>query len=105
MTSPSDRLTALDELLPAGRDGVLVTALVTADDHATLSVGRRAGDPGEYLDVDVDVEEDAFLLGGRKVAPGACAHQAALFVCAALGVSEEYRSYRELSATGAEVVR
>lgn len=92
MKSANDRLMALDELLPSGHQSVVVTSLVTADGEDTLSVGRRDGNPGEYLTV--GVRDDWFVLEGREIAAGACPGQAALFVCEALGVSEEFRQYR-----------
>jgi hypothetical protein len=93
-----DRLYALDGVLPTGANGAVVTTLLTVGCQETLTVGRRWGVPRGH--VDVGIHDGVSVLEGRKIAPVSCPHQAALSVCAALGLSEEYRAFRERETTG-----
>lgn len=93
-----DHLYALDGLLPTGADGTVVTTLLTLEGRDALTVGMRADASRGHIEV--GIEDGAYVLEGRRIAPVSCPHQAASTVCAALGLSEEYRAFREQQAAG-----
>lgn len=88
-----DHLYALDDALPTGAAGAVVSTLLTVDGRDKLTVGGRAD--GSRGHVEVRIEDGAYVLEGRRIAPVSCPYRAASSVCAALGLSEEYRAFCE----------